>query len=110
MIHIIDNLYLTADEEEYILKAKVTRTAEKDIVNKKTGEIKMKEGTEYDTYDIKGYYSKLSNLLNSALQMSIRRKISDGHIKSLESLLKAQKDQECNMLDILKKFDGEVKT
>jgi hypothetical protein len=71
MITLIDNLYIDADENQYILKLKTNS------IDKKTGE---------PVYKTLGYYTKLSNAVNGALTKLSRAQVQQADVSLADAL------------------------
>lgn len=72
--HIIDNFYMGADDYQYILKEKVTRT---------------RRGSDetYESESTVGYYGSIQALIIGLVRLMTRREINNGNLKELKDCI-----------------------
>lgn len=75
LTHILDNYYMDADENQYILYYEKTST------NRKTGE-------QYKSLSVIGYYGTIPTLLQRCITHSNRQDMQDGKFDELNDCIK----------------------
>ena len=69
MVKLIENYYMDADENQYILKRKVS--------------YKKSDGSDAEREETKGYFSSVENLIVALANKLLRERIQNNEIKDL---------------------------
>ena len=72
--HIIDNYYMSADSNQYILTRLVTRTSRKDQ-------------SQYDAVETLGYFGTVQSLCKHIIKDHIRHNITSGNLPTLRTVI-----------------------
>lgn len=93
-IPLVENYYYGADQIQYVLYKKVRKEKCEWKTRKPLGEY-------YDAYDICGYYTSLSGLINSCVTYLNRQSIEEGKIKTLKDCVTEIKNTYQTLIDII---------
>lgn len=85
--HIIENFYMDADSNQYILVEKVSRT------NKKTNK-------RYEGITTHGYYTTIESLLNAVIDLSVRNKIKSNQVPTIKEAIEDIKNTKIKLMGL----------
>ena len=93
-IPLTENYYFTANPDMYTLVQKVTK-------NRCEGKTRIQTGETYEAYDIIGFYTSLSSLINGCVTQLNRQSIESGEITTLKDCVKQIVNTRQQIIDIL---------
>lgn len=85
--HIIGNFYMDADSHQYVLVEKVTRT-------------KVETNETYEGVTTHGYYTTVEALLNTVIDICVRKKIQANKIPTIKEVISEIKQLKIELQNI----------